>query len=393
MIKKPFIATRELVVFPGIVTPIFVGRDSSLASLDESLSKYDNKLVLSTQKDVNVEEPNFPEDVYNVGVLVHVIQTVKMPNGTVKVLVEAKHRVLIKEITEVNGVFYTDYEEIFPKPITESKSEALKRKVIEEFENYAKITQKILPDVIYNLKEIKSIDRIFDMICTNLMIETKLKQDLLELLDVEERSYKILGILEKEIEIFSIEKEIETKVREQMTEVQKNYYLREKIKAMKEEMGEDIDSDEEIEELDKRITEANISQELRIKLNKELSRMKKMPDFSAESSVIRSYIEAVLDLPWNKSSEDTIDIKKAQVILDEDHYGLEEVKERILEFLAVKKLNNTLKGSIICLVGPPGVGKTSLAQSVARAMNRKFTRISLGGVEMKLKLEGIEELI
>ena len=320
MIKKPFIATRELVVFPGIVTPIFVGRDSSLASLDESLSKYDNKLVLSTQKDVNVEEPNFPEDVYNVGVLVHVIQTVKMPNGTVKVLVEAKHRVLIKEITEVNGVFYTDYEEIFPKPITESKSEALKRKVIEEFENYAKITQKILPDVIYNLKEIKSIDRVFDMICTNLMIETKLKQELLELLDVEERSYKILGILEKEIEIFSIEKEIETKVREQMTEVQKNYYLREKIKAMKEEMGEDIDSDEEIEELDKRITEANISQELRIKLNKELSRMKKMPDFSAESSVIRSYIEAVLDLPWNKSSEDTIDIKKAQIILDEDHY-------------------------------------------------------------------------
>ena len=388
MIKKPFIATRELVVFPGIVTPIFVGRDSSLASLDESLSKYDNKLVLSTQKDVNVEEPNFPEDVYNVGVLVHVIQTVKMPNGTVKVLVEAKHRVLIKEITEVNGVFYTDYEEIFPKPITESKSEALKRKVIEEFENYAKITQKILPDVIYNLKEIKSIDRIFDMICTNLMIETKLKQELLELLDVEERSYKILGILEKEIEIFSIEKEIETKVREQMTEVQKNYYLREKIKAMKEEMGEDIDSDEEIEELDKRITEANISQELRIKLNKELSRMKKMPDFSAESSVIRSYIEAVLDLPWNKSSEDTIDIKKAQIILDEDHYGLEEVKERILEFLAVKKLNNTLKGSIICLVGPPGVGKTSLAQSVARAMNRKFTRISLGGVRDEAEIRG-----
>ena len=388
MIKKPFIATRELVVFPGIVTPIFVGRDSSLASLDESLSKYDNKLVLSTQKDVNVEEPNFPEDVYNVGVLVHVIQTVKMPNGTVKVLVEAKHRVRSKEITEVNGVFYTDYEEIFPKPITESKSEALKRKVIEEFENYAKITQKILPDVIYNLKEIKSIDRIFDMICTNLMIETKLKQELLELLDVEERSYKILGILEKEIEIFSIEKEIETKVREQMTEVQKNYYLREKIKAMKEEMGEDIDSDEEIEELDKTITEANISQELRIKLNKELSRMKKMPDFSAESSVIRSYIEAVLDLPWNKSSEDTIDIKKAQIILDEDHYGLEEVKERILEFLAVKKLNNTLKGSIICLVGPPGVGKTSLAQSVARAMNRKFTRISLGGVRDEAEIRG-----
>ena len=388
MIKKPFIATRELVVFPGIVTPIFVGRESSLASLEESLSKYDNKLVLSTQKDVNVEEPNFPEDVYEVGVLVHVIQTVKMPNGTVKVLVEAKHRVLIREITEVNGVFYTDYEEIFPKPIEESKAEALKRKVIDEFENYAKITQKILPDVIYNLKEIKNIDRVFDMICTNLMIETKVKQQLLEILDVEERAYRILGILEKEIEIFSIEKEIETKVREQMTEVQKNYYLREKIKAMKEEIGEEVDSDEEIEELDRKITESNIPQELRNKLNKELSRMRKMPDFSAESSVIRSYIEAVLDLPWNKSSDDTIDIKKAQVILDEDHYGLEEVKERILEFLAVKKLNNTLKGSIICLVGPPGVGKTSLAQSIARAMNRKFTRISLGGVRDEAEIRG-----
>ena len=388
MIKKPFIATRELVVFPGIVTPIFVGRESSLASLEESLSKYDNKLVLSTQKDVNVEEPNFPEDVYEVGVLVHVIQTVKMPNGTVKVLVEAKHRVLIREITEVNGVFYTDYEEIFPKPIEESKAEALKRKVIDEFENYAKITQKILPDVIYNLKEIKNIDRVFDMICTNLMIETKVKQQLLEILDVEERAYRILGILEKEIEIFGIEKEIETKVREQMTEVQKNYYLREKIKAMKEEIGEEVDSDEEIEELDRKITESNIPQELRNKLNKELSRMRKMPDFSAESSVIRSYIEAVLDLPWNKSSDDTIDIKKAQVILDEDHYGLEEVKERILEFLAVKKLNNTLKGSIICLVGPPGVGKTSLAQSIARAMNRKFTRISLGGVRDEAEIRG-----
>ena len=388
MIKKPYIATRELVVFPGVVTPIFIGRETSLASLEESISKFDNKLILSTQKDSSLEDPKFPEDVYEVGVLVHVVQNVKMPNGTIKVLVEAKHRVLIREINKVNDIYYTDYEEIFPRPISENKSEALKKKVIDEFENYSKVTQKILPDVIYNLKEIRSVDKVFDLICTNLVIDTKQKQELLEILDAEERAYRILAILEREIEIFAIEKEIETKVREQMSEVQKNYYLKEKIRAMKEEMGEDVDSDEEIEELAYKINEAKVSDELKKKLVKEINRMKKMPDFSAESSVIRSYIETVLELPWNTSSDDLIDIKKAQKILDEDHYGLEEVKERILEFLAVKKLNNTLKGSIICLVGPPGVGKTSLAQSVARAMGRKFTRISLGGVRDEAEIRG-----
>ena len=388
MLKKPFIATRELVVFPGVVTPIFIGRQASLSSLEEALSSFDNKLILSTQKDPNVEEPKLPEDVYETGVLVHVIQTVKMPNGNVKVLVEAKHRVLIGEFEEKKGVQYADYEEIFPKPIEESKSEALKRRVIDEFSNYAKITQKILPDVIYNIKEVRNIDKAFDLICTNLMIATNVKQELLEILDVEERAYKILSILEKEIEIFTLEREIENKVKEQMAEVQKNYYLREKIKAMREEMGEDSDSDEELEELDQRVQDSKIPKELKEKMVKELSRLKKMPDFSAEASVIRSYVETVLELPWDKSTKDEIDIQKAEKILDEDHYGLEEVKARILEFLAVKKLNNTLKGSIICLVGPPGVGKTSLANSVARSMNRKFTRISLGGLRDEAEIRG-----
>ena len=388
MLKKPFIATRELVVFPGVVTPIFIGRQASLSSLEEALSSFDNKLILSTQKDPNVEEPKLPEDVYETGVLVHVIQTVKMPNSNVKVLVEAKHRVLIGEFEEKKGVQYADYEEIFPKPIDESKSEALKRRVIDEFSNYAKITQKILPDVIYNIKEVRNIDKAFDLICTNLMIATNVKQELLEILDVEERAYKILSILEKEVEIFTLEREIENKVKEQMAEVQKNYYLREKIKAMREEMGEDSDSDEELEELDQRVQDSKIPKELKDKVVKELSRLKKMPDFSAEASVIRSYVETVLELPWDKSTKDEIDIEKAEKILDEDHYGLEEVKARILEFLAVKKLNNTLKGSIICLVGPPGVGKTSLANSVARSMNRKFTRISLGGLRDEAEIRG-----
>lgn len=388
MLKKPFIATRELVVFPGVVTPIFIGRQSSLLSLEESLSRFDNKLILSTQKDPNIEEPKLPEDICETGVLVHVIQTVKMPNGTVKVLVEAKHRVVIGEFEELGGIQYCDYEEVFPKPIDESKAEALKRRVIDEFSNYSKTTQKILPDVIYNIKEVKNIDKVFDLICTNLMVSTKIKQELLEVLDLEERAYKILSIIEKEIEIFTIEKEIESKVREQMSEVQKNYYLREKIKAMREEMGEDSDSDDEIEELDQRVKDSDVPKELKTKLFKELSRLKKMPDFSAESSVIRTYVETVLELPWKKFTKDEIDIEKAEQILNEDHYGLVEVKERILEFLAVKKLNNTLKGSIICLVGPPGVGKTSLAHSIARSMNRKFTRISLGGLRDEAEIRG-----
>ncbi len=388
MQKKPFIATRELVVFPGVVTPIFIGRPSSLASIEESLAKFDNKLVLSSQKDGEIEEPKLPEDVYETGVLVHVLQSVRMPNGNVKVLVEAKHRVLITDVTNIDGINYADYSEVFSKPIDESKSEALKRKVIDEFSNYAKITQKVLPDIIYNIKDIKNTDKAFDLICTNLMIPTAAKQELLEILDVEERAYKILSIIEREIEIFTLEKEIENRVKEQMAEVQKNYYLREKIKAIKEEIGEEADSDEEIAELEQKIEDSKIPEDLKGKLVKEISRLKRMPDFSSEASVIRSYVETVLELPWDKSTKDEIDIKKAQEILDEDHYGLEEVKERILEFLAVKKLNNTLKGSIICLVGPPGVGKTSLAHSIARSMNRKFTRISLGGVRDEAEIRG-----
>ena len=220
------------------------------------------------------------------------------------------------------------------------------------------------------------------------MIPTVAKQELLEILDVEERAYKILSIIEREIEIFTLEKEIENRVKEQMAEVQKNYYLREKIKAIKEEIGEEADSDEEIAELEQKIEDSKIPEDLKGKLVKEIARLKRMPDFSSEASVIRSYVETVLELPWDKSTKDEIDIKKAQEILDEDHYGLEEVKERILEFLAVKKLNNTLKGSIICLVGPPGVGKTSLAHSIARSMNRKFTRISLGGVRDEAEIRG-----
>lgn len=387
MFKKPFIATRELVVFPGIVTPIFIGRNISLKSLEAALKKYDNKLVISMQKDGEIETPIFPKDVYDVGVLVHVIQSVKLPNGIVKILVEAKNRVIINEFYEEKGIHYVEYEEMFSKPIDEMLASAIKSKVVNAFVEYCEKTNKIVPELIHEIKDVKNVDKVVDLIGANLNIDSKYKQNLLEILDIEKRGYEVLNLIDRNIEISKIEKEIDEKVKKQMDEIQKNYYLREKIKVIREEMGEES-VEEEYNIFDEKIEKSRISEELKEKLIKEVSRLKKMSEFSAESAVIRTYIETVLELPWDNATEDEINIDKAEKILNEDHYGLDEVKERILEFLAVKKLNNSLKGSIICLVGPPGVGKTSLAASIARAMNRKFTRIALGGVRDEAEIRG-----
>ena len=393
MSNKPYIATRELVIFPETVTPIFIGREASLKSLDEAINNFDGKLVLSMQKDTEMEEPKLPKDVYTTGVLVKIIQSVEMPNGNIKILVESKSKVVINKFEKQNGVIFCEYEKIFLRPISESKSQALRKKVLEKFSEYAKKTQKILPDIVQNINGIEDVEKVFNLICTHLPIKSVTKQEILEITDIEKCALKILEVLSIEMEVFVLDMNIESRVKEQMAELQKNYYLREKIKVIKDELGEEIDNEEDAQELDGRIKNSKIPKDLKEKLLKEVSRLRKMPDFSSEASVIRSYVETVLDLPWSKSTKDEIDIEKAKEILDEDHYGLEEVKERILEFLAVKKLNNTLKGSIICLVGPPGVGKTSLAHSVARAMNRKFTRISLGGVrdEAEIDLSEMEE--
>ena len=388
MSNKPYIATRELVIFPETVTPIFIGREASLRSLEEAINNFDGNLVLSMQKDAEMEEPNLPKDVYTTGVLVKVIQSVKMPNGNIKILVESKSKVVINKFDKKNNVIFGEYEKIFLKPISESKSQALRQKVLEKFSEYAQKTQKILPDIVQNINEIEDVEKVFNLICTHLPIKAVTKQEILEITDIEKCALKILEVLTVEMEVFVLDMDIESRVKEQMAELQKNYYLREKIKVIKDELGEEVDNEEDAQELDERIKKTKVPKDLKEKLLKEVARLRKMPDFSSEASVIRSYVETVLDLPWSKSTKDEIDIEKAKEILDEDHYGLEEVKERILEFLAVKKLNNTLKGSIICLVGPPGVGKTSLAHSVARAMNRKFTRISLGGVRDEAEIRG-----
>lgn len=386
MNKKPFIPTRDLVIFPGIITPLFVGRDESVSSLEKAMLD-DNKIILCMQKDFLKEEPELPEDIHKVGVIVNVLQTVKMPNNTIKVLVEAQERIILEDAYKEEGYYVADYTIVESADIDEVVGEALYRKVLTAFERYAKVNSKILPDLIANLRGLTDVEKSLDLIASNLQIQTEDKQELLEILDVQDRGYKLMEIIKRETEIANIEKKIDNKVKDKINQAQKSYYLKEKINAMKEELDE-APEDDDLAELREKIKKAKLPKLAKAKVDKELKRLGKMPAFSAEATVARTYIETVADLPWNKQSKDSLDVKKAESILDEDHYGLKEVKERILEYLSVKKLNPNMKGSIICLAGPPGVGKTSLAKSVAEAMNRKFARVSLGGVRDESEIRG-----
>ncbi|WP_320046168.1 endopeptidase La [uncultured Ilyobacter sp.] len=386
MIRTPFIPTRDLVIFPGIITPLFVGREISINSLEKAMLN-ENKIVLCMQKDFLKEEPELPEDVHNVGVLANVLQTVKMPNNTIKVLVEAQKRITLKKVVEEDESYFATYKIVETKELDPVVGKALYRKVIDIFEKYAKMNSRILPDLIANLRGLTDIEKAFDLISSNLQATSEEKQKLLETFDTEERGYLLIDIISKEIEIAGIEKKIDSKVKEKMNQAQKSYYLKEKINAMKDELGENFE-DDDIAELKEKIKKAKLPQEPKKKVEKELSRLTKMPAFSAESTVSRTYIETIAELPWNKKTKDILDVKKAHEVLEADHYGLKEVKERILEYLSVKKLNPGMKGSILCLVGPPGVGKTSLAKSIASAMGRKFARVSLGGVRDEADIRG-----
>lgn len=386
MIRTPFIPTRDLVIFPGIITPLFVGREISINSLEKAMLN-ENKIVLCMQKDFLKEEPELPEDVHSVGVLANILQTVKMPNNTIKVLVEAQKRITLKKVVEEEDSYFATYKIVETKELDPVVGKALYRKVLDIFEKYAKMNSRILPDLIANLRGLTDIEKAFDLISSNLQATSEEKQKLLETFDVEERGYLLIDIISKEIEIAGIEKKIDSKVKEKMNQAQKSYYLKEKINAMKDELGENFE-DDDIAELKEKIKKAKLPQEPKKKVEKELSRLTKMPAFSAESTVSRTYIETIAELPWNKKTKDILDVKKAHEILETDHYGLKEVKERILEYLSVKKLNPDMKGSILCLVGPPGVGKTSLAKSIAEAMGRKFARVSLGGVRDEADIRG-----
>lgn len=385
--RLPFLPTRDLVIFPGVVTPVYVGRDKSIKTLERVMDSEDSKMLFGMQKDSLTENPELPKDVYEIGVIVNILQTVKMPNNTIKLLVEAENRVTIIDPREVNGEYDAGYSVIECVNQDNKETVAIYRKVLEYFERYSKLGGKVLPELLISLKTTKDINNALDIIANNLYVDNQEKQKILETFDSKERGYLILDILSKEIEINEIEKKVEDKVRTKMNDAQKAYYIREKINAMKDEI-QDYTPEDDNSDLKEKIEKAKLPAEVKKKVDEELRKMSKMPPFSAEASVSRNYIDVLLDLPWKKMTKDDLDIEKASKILERDHYGLKEVKDRILDYLAVKKLNPKMRGTIICLVGPPGVGKTSIARSIADAMGRKFVRVSLGGVRDEAEIRG-----
>ena len=386
MAKAPFLPIRDLVIFPNVVTPIYVGRANSIATLEKAIATK-TKLVLGLQKDASEENPTFDGDIYEVGVIANIVQIIRMPNNNIKVLVEAEDRVKIKNIEKEENEYVTTYT-VIKETLKDSKeTEAIYRKVFTRFEKYISMIGKFSSELILNLKKIEDYSNGLDIMASNLNISAEKKQEILEITNVKDRGYKILDDIVAEMEIASLEKTIDEKVKTKMNEAQRAYYLKEKISVMKEELG-DFSQDDDVIEIVDRVKDADIPKEVREKLEAEIKKLTKMQPFSAESSVIRNYIEAVLDLPWNKETKDVLNLKKASQILERDHYGLKDAKEKVLDYLAVKTLNPSMNGAILCLSGPPGIGKTSLVKSIAESMGRKFVRVSLGGVRDEAEIRG-----
>ena len=386
MLKAPFLPIRDLVIFPNVITPIYVGRASSIATLETAIDQK-TKLVLGLQKDASQENPNFDEDIYEVGVIANIVQIIRMPNNNIKVLVEAEDRVKIKNVEKVKEDYVSTYVVIKETMKDGKETEAIYRKVFTKFEKYVSMIGKFSSELILSLKKIEDYSVGFDIISTNLNISSEKKQEILEITNVRDRGYKILDTIIAEMEIASLERTIDDKVKNKMNEAQRNYYLKEKISVLKEELG-DFSQDEDLVEIVERLKNADVPKEVKTKLEAELKKLTKMQPFSAESSVTRNYIEAVLDLPWNNTTKDILDLNKASEILERDHYGLKDAKEKVLDYLAVKTLNPSMNGVILCLAGPPGIGKTSLVKSIAESMGRKFVRVSLGGVRDEAEIRG-----
>ena len=386
MAKAPFLPIRDLVIFPNVVTPIYVGRANSIATLEKAIASK-TKLVLGLQKDASEENPTFDGDIYEVGVIANIVQIIRMPNNNIKVLVEAESRVKIKDIEKEDKENFATYTVIKETLKDGKETEAIYRKVFTRFEKYISMIGKFSSELILNLKKIEDYSNGLDIMASNLNISAEKKQAILEISNVKDRGYKILDDIVAEMEIASLEKTIDEKVKTKMNEAQRAYYLKEKISVMKEELG-DFSQDDDVIEIVDRVKDADIPKEVREKLEAEIKKLTKMQPFSAESSVIRNYIEAVLDLPWSKETKDVLNLKKASEILERDHYGLKEAKEKVLDYLAVKTLNPSMNGAILCLSGPPGIGKTSLVKSIAESMGRKFVRVSLGGVRDEAEIRG-----
>jgi len=382
----PLLALRGMVVFPYMVSHLDVGRDKSIASLETAMMG-DQKILLVSQKEVAVEDPN-PEDLYRVGTMAKINQMLKLPNGTIRVLVEGLDRAKVLEYNEQEKEHEVTYEKLTDINGDAYEEEALMRQLIDQFGQYMKIARKNKQDPPVPIEDIDEPSHLTFIITSHLPIKVKEKQAILEIDNVKDRMQYLLTILSNEKKILNLERKIGKRVQTSMEQTQKEYYLREQMKAIQKELGESDGKSGEVGELREKITEREMPEKIMEVALKELDRFEKVPQSSAESSVIRNYLEWLISLPWNEKTEDTIEIEQAEKILNEDHYGLDKVKERILEYLAVQKLTNSIKGPILCLVGPPGVGKTSLAKSIARSIGRNFVRISLGGVRDEAEIRG-----
>lgn len=382
----PVLPLRDIVVFPHMIVPLFVGRDKSIRALEEAMEG-EKSILLAAQKDARTDDPG-PEDVYDMGTLSTVLQMLKLPDGTVKVLVEGQKRVKISSYIETEEYFAADYVEVDFVCARDPEMEAIMRSVIDRFERYAKLSKKVPQEILANISTIEDPGQFVDTVAANLILKVEDKQQLLEIVETPKRSEALLQVLESEIEILQIERKIRSRVKRQMERTQKEYYLNEQMRAIQKELGEKDESKAEIQELEESIKNAGMPEEINEKAEKELRRLKMMAPMAAEATVVRNYIDWLISIPWKNRTDDETDINKAEQILEEDHYGLEKAKERILEYLAVHQLVGKLKGPILCFVGPPGVGKTSLGKSVARALNRNFIRLSLGGVRDEAEIRG-----
>ena len=381
----PILPLRDIVVFPHMIVPLFVGREKSVRALEEVMQD-DKDIVLASQVDPNEDEPN-KEGIYKVGVIAKVLQLLKLPDVNVKVLVEGLQRVKIMNFIDNTNYFEAEAEILAEKEGDKVATEALSRSVIEEFEKYAKLRKNVPEEVLSTVAETKGPSKLADIVSGHLGLDISEKQGLLETLNVTERLEKAFTHMKGELSVLKVEKKIKTRVKTQMEKTQREYYLNEQMKAIQRELG-DGDDQSEMDDLIKKISEAKLSKEAQEKVDSEVKKLKNMSPMSAEATVVRNYLDWILSLPWGKKSRVKKDLIKAQKVLDDDHYGLEKVKERIIENLAVQQRSSKLKGPIMCLVGPPGVGKTSLGKSVARATGREFIRISLGGVRDESEIRG-----
>jgi ATP-dependent Lon protease len=383
----PILPLRDIVVFPHQPVPLFVGREKSVRALEEAMRGEGKQILLATQKDKDDDDPS-PQAIYDVGVVATVLQLLKLPDGTVKVLVEGKTRAGITRFTAQEEFYEAEIAPISEDGGASPEAEALSRAVVEQFENYVKLNKKVPPEALASMPQVESPGELADRIASHLSVKIAEKQSLLEIFNVVKRLEKVFALMEGEISVMQTEKKIRNRVKRQMEKTQREYYLNEQMKAIQRELGEQDDQRDELIELEKRIKKTKLSKEARTKAEGELKKLRNMSPMSAESTVVRNYLDWLLSIPWGKTKTKTIDLVKAEEVLNRDHFGLEKVKERILEYLAVQARVGSLKGPILCLVGPPGVGKTSLGKSIAEATGREFVRVSLGGVRDEAEIRG-----